>query len=422
MSDFVFRNGSLDAYNETLDNIQVSSVSQFTKDNFKNVRLIQDLSDLVDAEHTNRPHTDIIENTQQLAGFKDIDAGLSLGEFTSTYNYKKGDIISYNSYFYQATIDAPTETPALPTQSSNSTQWQFLGCVLNSINSNIQPRLKPTEFKSSIPVTSSNGKSFNSYSLSKYTQYTFLRLPELSQFDETFQITLIPKTDYKDMNFIDYVTFDMRVISKGTRENSSSLCVPEIHIGAIHYNSNCADAIQNYNEFSNNLGDDELFDIYGAYGISIQATLRADNYYGVYLSTKYNCTLLVTSSCRNSWILSSELTTGASQFKYCINHLVRPHGADLAMHELGNLIIQETPLTIKQMWDKGLITRNKSLVFNSNEYSLLASHKGIINNYLTPAHTRTGVTQQNSTSQNIQFTLPALTSPIANTQLYMKAF
>lgn len=398
---------------ETTENLTLSKISDYQSE----VRLIQDGKDLVDSECTNRPHKDIMSNIDKILAVEDTKAFQSLGNWRNQVSYKTGDIVSFLTNLYKSKTDNNRgNTPLPPTIDDEDEFWEHISPIskIQLKDYSITERLENSGDDHDTVHPVSNGKPLRKFKIQANTIYTMLKISKLWPVKERYGLYLDFSKYNTDSNLesdfrypkISYVEFELRY--KGFKYNRSNTLLPELNITECYCSSYDRALTIPYLKQD---GSGTYYDSFGAYGLSLQVSLRRDGVITVDLITKYDCELSLTGEYTLTPYFDDVLSLDSYNSKiFTINHIIRPGGGDQAFKDIGRVVCYDRSMNVKQQWDRGIVNRTKQVTLSLAEYSLLAMAVGQNINYKDKRPTDVPLDVPSSSSGEI--TLPALSNSL----------
>lgn len=392
--------------------------TNITKGYFKDVRLIEDGKDYVSAQYTNRPHKDTLENLDIISNIEDIRGLHSSGEWNTDEAYNKGEIVSFLSEYFISLKDENTNNiPVLSSQKAQDDWWKPICNTADVKVSDFTPKERHNqETDKFYPFT--NGKAVTSFAIKAGTTYTLFRMSKLIPFKEKLTLYFDFRGDQSANLSVSYVECD--ILYTGLKNNTSGTMLPELRFGACH--TSLIDTAEKIPFSANNVLTP--YDKFGAYGISMQTSIRNDGLVDVAITAKWNCTMTISGEYNNTPYVASEVGSVGALPVWTINHLVRPNGGN-NVTDLGEILAFKFPMSDKQIWDKGLINVAAERKLYASEYSLLALALGY---WVNLGDTKTGSIPTGApsvyynTGQDIKIQLPTIAATPAGATMYMRGF
>lgn len=350
---------------------------------FKDVRFIKD-REKANAQNTNRPHEDILDNLEFFSSTFDGFLGQSARPWLETEGYKKGDVVSYGSYFYESLKDNNTgnaPTPRVEGRDTLDTFWHQLSRTSSQkFMSDITEAYYPNQggFGARTPTLKTNGRFHTLFKgLERKKVYSLFRVHGRTPFNGEYHLRIhftngIPATTGNQyVSGESYVIFE--VDHRGYTRGISGQSVPSVFIKECYCHAQDGDLAfvdnDNFNLFS---------DRFGPYGLNIVSVLYGDGSVGINLVFRETADVTISGS----YDIEPNIMLNTSNAEVAfVNHLVRPFGGDLAQN-IGSLVAFDNTITKRQAWDYGLLWRGftSDIILSSSVYSKLFLAKGYKHN------------------------------------------
>lgn len=349
--------------------------SSVTRGYFKEVRFIEDGKDYVAADHTNRPHEDILENLNVVASIEDIRGAHALGEWDQTLEYNTGDIVSFLSEYFISLQDTNVgNTPKLSSQKEDDEYWKPVCSAIDVSTVDYTTKLNTLK-QTARYHRLINGRGFSEFSVSADTPYTIARMSNLLPFRDVITMYFEFSSGSEEDNQYPLVSYiEMEVLYTGLKYNSAGHFLPEISFGRCHCSVYDRDMTTIYSSSTPDSGI--AYDEFGAYGIKVSASLRIDGLIGINVKTKYDGKVYISGQYRTTPFFEYEYGTIGGQARYEVNYPVRPFGGAKAYQDLGKVVAYNHPLSDKVIWDSGLINVMSAREYSASFLSLLAFKLG----------------------------------------------
>lgn len=350
---------------------------------FKDVRFIKD-REKANAYNTNRPHRDILDNLEFFSNTFDGMLGQSARPWVETERYKKGDIVSYGSYFYKSLKpgnigNAPT--PRVEGRATSDTFWHQLARTstqkhMSDTRRVYYPNLGNVGVET--PSLKTNGRYHTLFrGLEAKKVYSMFRVHGRTPFNGEYHLRIHFTNSIPPTNGNQYVSGESYVIfevdHRGYTRGISGQSVPSVFIKECYCHAQEGDLAftgdTNFNLFS---------DRFGPYGLNIVSVMYGDGSVGINLVFRETADVTISGSYDIEPNIM--LNTGNAEVAF-VNHLVRPFGGDLAQN-IGSLVAFDNTITKRQAWDYGLLWRGftSDILLSSSVYSKLFLAKGYKHN------------------------------------------
>lgn len=312
---------------------------------FSEVRYIEDGKDYVDAEHTNRPHKDIVTNIDILASIENVRQGLSQGAWQSNVLYSVGDIVAFLSdYYVSLKNNNQGNTPIPPSTAQQDEYWQVLSGVSG------------VEVKNLMRGGSiSNGKDFVKFNLKANTQYTLYLGSKNLFFSDRYNLlfdfenaenTQSQKPDFSKLDTPLQTYIELEINYTG-HANTNNQKIPELYFHKVQTNT--------MGDKSKWTFDEDFNSTYGLCAVVFQSGVRLDETISIVVTPRFDCVLKVSGNYTTPLYAGDDSLSVVATFKESMFYQVADSSGDLAHNILEYIPAESILQTDYEMCMRGYI-------------------------------------------------------------------